>query len=322
MKILLTTLFSFIFVTLSFGEDVQDTTSQKADSVKLWKFDNILFLTFNQIAFSNWATGGETSISGKVSDNFKVSYNKKKFTFFFESNFAFGIVGYFEKKMEKTDDNINLLTSFSSTINSKWSTTALVTFKSQFAKGYKYPDDSTLISEFMAPGYLTISFGTNYKPSKFFQLFLSPISGKFTFVLNQELADKGLYGVTGAIYDTIGNIITPGKNMLGELGFNFVTSINYKLMDNISINSILNLHNNYIDPVKTQRWIFDIDWNTRIVFKINKLFATIFYLDLKYDRNAKFPIYETNEDGEEIIVDEKAKLQLKESLGISITFKI
>ncbi len=301
---------------------VSDTTKKHADSVKAWKVNNGLFITFNQIAFSNWAAGGETSISGKINNDFKASYKKGRFKFFHESQLAFGLVGYFNKRIEKTDDKIDIITSFGQTLNKKWTTTALITFKSQFANGYKYPDDSTLISQFMAPGYLTLSLGANFSPSKNFQLFLSPVSGKFTFVLNQELADKGAYGVKKAVYDTSGNLIQHGENLFGELGINIVTSVNWTLMKNIKVNSILNLHNNFLEEVKSDIWIFDVDWDNKVIFKINKLFATIFYFHLKYNKNAKFPVYETNDQGEEIVVGNKAKLQIKESLGLSIILKI
>lgn len=306
----------------SFSSESADTTKKVADSVKAWKITNGFFITFNQIAFSNWSAGGETSVSGKANNDFKVNYSKNRFKFFHESRLAYGMVGYFNKRIEKTDDKIDMITSFGQTFSKKWATTALISFKSQFAKGYKYPNDSVIISEFMAPGYLTLSLGTNFKPNDNFQLFLSPISGKFTFVLNQTLADKGAYGVKKAIYDTAGNLIHHGEKMLGELGINIVTSYNKKIMKNVKLNSILNLHNNFLEEKSSEIWIFDVDWDTKLVFKINKLFATLFYFHMKYDKNAKLPVYKTNNDGQEILTGYKAKLQIKESLGLSITFKI
>jgi hypothetical protein len=174
----------------------------------------------------------------------------------------------------------------------------------------------------MAPGYLTLSLGANFNPNQHFQIFLSPVSGKFTFVLNQELADKGAYGVKKAIYDTAGNLLQHGEKMRGELGINIVTSYNHTLMKNIQFTSILTLHNNFLEEDKSKIWIFDVDWDNKIIFKINKLFSTVFYFYLKYDKNAKFPVYKTNEDGEEIFIGNKAKVQIKESLGLSITLRI
>ena len=41
-------------------------------------------------------------------------------------------------------------------------------FRTQIAKGYKYPDKDHPISTFMAPAYLTTSLGMDYKPNKIF----------------------------------------------------------------------------------------------------------------------------------------------------------
>ena len=318
----------FVIIIVILGLQIQsfaspkDTTSVKADSIKAWKFKSMIYTGLNQIGFVNWAAGGETSLSGKIGVDYTLNYNKRKFKFLTEGKLAYGLVGYIDKRVEKTNDKIDLLTSFSRSINSKWASTGVITFKSQFAPGYKYPDDSTIISEFMAPGYLTLSLGVNYKPHKTFQIFLSPVSGKFTFVLNQELANNGSFGVKKAVFDTAGNVIVSGKNLKGELGINIITSIKYDLMKNINVNSSLNLYNNYIDPNKPNRWNIDVDWDTRFIFTINKLFSTVFYFHMKYDNDSKTAKYEINDEGEKVKISEKPMLQLKESMGLSVTLKI
>ncbi len=320
------TVFFILIIILGFsGISVatpKDTTAAQADSVKAWNINSMFYTGLNQIGFVNWAAGGENSLSGKIGVDYVIKYKKGKLRFLNEGKLAYGVVGYIDKRVEKTNDKIDLLMSFGRKFNPKWATTGVMTFKSQFAPGYKYPDDSTVISSFMAPGYLTLSLGVNYKPHKAFQVFMSPISGKFTFVINQELADNGDYGVKKAVCDTAGNIIVPGKNAKGELGINIITSVKYDIMKNINVNSTLNLYNNYIDPNKANRWNIDVDWDTRFIFTINKLFATVLYFHMKYDNDSKTTIYEINDQGEKIKVSEKPMLQIKESLGLSVTLKI
>ena len=299
-----------------------DTIPAKKDTVKALTFAGLFYTGLNQIGFVNWAAGGENSLSGKIGADYSISYKKNKFRFHHQARLAYGLVGYMDKRVEKTDDKIDLLMAIGRTMDTKWTLTGLITFKSQFAPGYKYPDDSTLISNFMAPGYLTLSLGINYNPTNDFQLFLSPVSGKFIFVENQELADKGAFGVTKAVIDTAGNIVVPGKNAKGELGLNLVTSWKYNLMKNINLNTTLNLHNNYIDPNKYNRWNIDVDWDNRFIFTINKLFSTVFYFHLKYDDESKTTKYGINDEGEKIIISSKPMVQIKESLGLSITLKI
>ena len=311
--------FSIPLVTLA---NVKDTASVINDSVKAWKFNSIIYTGLNQIGFINWAAGGENSLSGKIGVDYVLKYKNRKFQFIHEAKLAYGMVGYTDNRLEKTDDKIDVLTAFSRKSNTNWEATGLITFKSQFAPGYKYPDDSTMISAFMAPGYLTLSMGVNYKPKKWFQIFMSPVSGKFTFVLNQQLANMGSFGVTKAVFDTAGNVIVPGKNVKGEVGINVLTSVKHNLMKNINFNSTLNLYNNYIDPNKANRWNIDVDWDTRFIFTINKLFSTILYFHLKYDHDSKTIKYGIDDNGDKVKVMEKPMIQIKESLGLSVTLKI
>lgn len=309
---------------MSFGFDamtIPPSDTLTNDSLKAWKFTSLNMLSINQIAFVNWASGGESSLSAKVSTEYDLEYDKEKLIFDHAGKLAFGLVGYIDKRIEKTDDIIDLLWAVSHKTTEKWNLTTLLTFKSQFAKGYKYPNDSSLISAFMAPGYFNISMGFNYKPNNKFQLYLSPVAGKLTFVLNQELANKGAYGVRKATIDSVGNILGEGENMLSELGLKILTSYKHKIMKNIDLRTTLNLYNNYTDPIKSNRWNIDLDWDTRIIFTINKVFSSIFYLHLKYDHNTNIPTYETI-GGEKVMVSNSPKLQLKESFGLSFSYKI
>lgn len=301
----------------------KDTTQigSKADSVKTWTLKGQYGLMVNQIAFSNWAAGGESSLSGRSTVDLELKYHKNKFTFDHASHLAYGLAGYNNKRIEKTDDKLDLLFSVGHKISKHLDFTGLTTFKSQFAPGYKYPDDSTLISQFMAPGYFTVSVGLNFKPNNDFQLFISPLSGKMTFVMNQTLANKGAFGVKKAVYDSLGKMVKPGENYLGQLGINIVSSYKKKIMKNIHFQSRLNLYNNYLEPLPEKRWQIDLDWDNQLNFKINEYFATVLYLHLKYDPNVLVPKV-VIENGVETQTDASARLQMKESLGIGFTYKI
>lgn len=316
--------FLFLLLILSTGYSlmaVPNADTIANDSLKHWKFTSLNMVSINQNAFLNWSSGGESSLSGKVSTEYDLVYKKRRFIFDHGGKLAFGLVGYSDKRIEKTDDIIDLMWAISHETTSKWNLTSVLTFKSQFADGFKYPDDSTLISTFMAPGYGNISVGFNYKPNEKFHIYLSPAAGKLTFVMNQELADKGSFGVKKAVIDTANNIIKNGENMLAEMGVKLFTTYKHKIMKNVDLRSTLNLYNNYTDHVKSNRWNIDIDWDTRIVFTINKIFSSVLFFHLKYDHNTKIPSYETI-DGEKIMVSNSPKLQMKESFGLSFSYKI
>ena len=315
-------LVAFIIPVLSFGFETDTTSSSSSnDTIKKWTLKSLSLVSVAQNAFVNWAAGGESSLSGKAEFDYDLKYKKDKFTYDQSGNLVFGLVGYIDKRIEKTNDKLNLSVAFSHQLSKKWSLTNFTTLKTQFANGYKYPDDSTLISAFFAPAYLTISFGFNYKPNDEFQLFMSPVSGKVSFVLNDELANKGLYGVKKATLDSLGNVIVPGKQFLGEVGLNLFTTYRAEIMKNVKLNTALTLHNNYLDFEIKNRWNIDVDFDTRLIFSINKIFATVLYMHLKYDHNAKFPNYEMIE-GEQVQISESPKLQINESFGLGVKYQI
>ncbi len=277
-------------------------------------------LNLNQLALSNWAAGGENSWAGKAFANFSLVYHKRKFEQKLVGAFAFGISRFADKRIEKQDDKIDL--SYSLTLNGKtqWNLSGVVTFNTQFANGYKYPNDSTVISTFFAPAYLTLSLGYSYKTkNERFQILLSPLAGKVTFVMNQDLADQGTFGVKKGYFDQDGNWI-PGENIAAAIGVN--TIINYKqpISKNISYTTTLNIFYNYIERRDDNRLRLDVNWENHVNFIINKYLSTMLFVHLKYDHNATFPVYEEI-DGVQTIVNYVPKLQLKESVGIAFVHR-
>ena len=92
----------------------------------------------------------------------------------------------------KTLDRIYLDTKYGHQINDKWSLYVSLNILSQFDVGYKYEKDANgveqpiLISNFMAPGYFTNSWGLEYKPVDYFFIRLSPFAPRMTVVRHSE----------------------------------------------------------------------------------------------------------------------------------------
>ena len=203
-------------------------------------------LNINQLALSNWAAGGESSLACKTFADFSLVYRKRRFEQKLVGAFAYGFSRYADKRFEKQDDKIDVTYSISLTSKSQWNFSTVVTFNTQFAKGYKYPNDSTVISTFFAPAYLTISGGYTYKTkNERLQVFFSPIAGKITFVMNQDLADQGAFGVKKGYYDEEGNWI-PGENIAPALGVNFILNYKQPIGKSIAYTTVLNTFYNYL----------------------------------------------------------------------------
>ena len=277
-------------------------------------------LNINQLSLSNWAAGGENTWTGKAFANISLIYHKKKLEQKLVGAFAFGISRFGDKRIEKQDDKIDLTYSLSLDSKTQWNISSVVTFNTQFAEGYKYPNDSTVISSFFAPAYLTLSSGYSYKTkNEHFQILFSPMAGKVTFVMNQELADKGSFGVKKGYYDEDGNWI-PGENIAASIGVNVIINYKQPIGKSIHYATILNTFYNYIERRDDDRLRLDVNWENTINFAITKYLSTILFVHLKYDHNATFPVYEEIE-GVQTVVGNVPKLQFKESIGIAFLHK-
>ena len=277
-------------------------------------------LNINQLALSNWAAGGENTFAGKAFASFTLLDHKKTFEQKLIGNFAFGIARFASKGIEKQDDKIDLTYSLSRNSMTQWNLSSIVTFNTQFANGYKYPNDSTVISTFFAPAYLTLSIGCSYKTKdERFQIYMSPVAGKVTFVMNQELADKGAFGVKKGYYDQ-DSIWIPGEHIAPAIGVNVIINYKRSIGKNITYTTLLNTFYNYIERHDDDRLPIDVNWENTVNFMITKYISTILFVHLKYDHNTTFPVYDDIE-GVQTVVDNVPKLQFKESLGIAFIHK-
>lgn len=294
---------------------LQEQTNKELRKQARWQsFEGSIGVTVNQLAITHWAAGGESNTSGKLTANFKHTYNRSLFNYVTAGIFAYGTQGFAkDKRREKTEDRLEVSMTMSHNNNKNLTFTSIAMLKTQFTNGYTYPNDSIPISKFFAPAYLTVSIGYTYNIRDIVSIFFSPAAGKFTFVNDQTLADKGSFGVEAGYWNIKEGDSTwiHGKKFLGELGFNILIKYRQEFRNNISVFSNLNLYNNYMDVNRANRWNIDVDWETGLKFTINKSISTILNIHLIYDDNVKFTI------------DDKQKpiIQFKESLGITFLYK-
>lgn len=266
-----------------------------------WMVKGIATLNFNQAYFNNWAAGGESSLGLNALFNLQANYKKGKHSWANNIDLAYGFQlvapGSSEEQMRKTDDKIDLTTSYGYQLSKHWDFTVLANFKTQFTKGYKYPDDSTVISNFMAPGYLVVGPGFTYKPVDYFSLFLSPASLKMTFVMDQKLADMGAFGVDST------------KNIKFEVGTYVRATLNKDVSKNINITSTLDLYSDYLKHYGN----IDVNWNLLVTLKVNSWLATTIGAQIIYDDDVMI----TDLNGKT-----GPRTQFRENIGVGISYKI
>ena len=256
---------------------------------------------FTQTALSNWAKGGESSLSMLLIGKYVANYSKKSVKWENLAEFRLGIFSSKTRGLEKNDDKLEFQSRFGYSAFKKWYYTVESNFRTQIARGYSYPDKTNPISAFMAPGYLTFSVGMDYKPNKNFSLFLSPLTSKTTFVRDTTLIKPANFG------------LEPGHTRLWEPGAIVKMSWHYAILENITYDTRAEIFNNYRYPFQK----FNVDWEQTLVMDVTQHISTRIMSQVVYDYNVKFPITDANGT----VVAQKAKWQFKELFTVGFNYK-
>ncbi|MGH2644465.1 MAG: DUF3078 domain-containing protein [Chitinophagaceae bacterium] len=281
-------------------KDAQKSVKINDTSHKVWRTGGIFSLNVGQTAQSHWAAGGDNaSLSLNALFNGYAAYNKGKNSWNNLLDMGYGYTKTTSTGMRKNDDHFYLTSQYGrqATENKKWYYSALFDFKTQFAKGYLYNSDgtSTFHSDIFSPAYVLLSIGMDYKPVSYFDVFLSPITERWTIISNDSLALKQIYAPTTS-------------HVYNELGAFLNANFNKDLTKTIHYTSQLQLFSNY----KHNPQNIAVYWTNLLTMKVSKYLATTVALNMIYDDNVKFPTsYGT----------QVAHLQLQEILGVGFSYK-
>ncbi len=304
-KVTLIILSVFLLNAISFSQDqsvkrLQNESNREikkdpADTSKsIWKKGGLYGINISQGSLSNWAAGG---------DKFSLSVNSMLSLFAFRKrgktswdntfDFNLGYVNTTSLGGRKNDDRFDLLSKYGYALNSKLNVSGLFNLRSQFLKGYTFPDGvKTFSSTFMAPGYILLSAGLDYKATKNLSIFISPSTARWVIVKDTALSAKGLYGVE------------PGKK--SSLEFGAFATINYLKEFNkyITYKGRLDLFSNYRKNPQN----IDVYMTNLLSAKLGKILAINYSLDLIYDDDVRlFGDYQKS-----------AGLQVKSLVGIGL----
>lgn len=291
------------------GTDAERDTS--------WKFGGIIGVNFNQVAFTNWAAGGDNSIAYNAMVSLFARYEKGKSLWVTSLDLGYGQSKLGKDPLRKTDDKFELNSKYGYKLDDKWYLTALLNFRTQFDKGYNLPNDSIPISDFLAPGYLTLGLGVDYVPNEHFSVMASPFTSKITFVNDQFLANLGQFGVEEAVRDTLGNVLTEGDNVRHELGASInavYTNKFYK--DNVFFSAKLGLFSNYLDKPEN----IDVNAEALLTFKVNKFLNVSIGAMLIYDDD--IIIEEVVDANDPSLNRYGPRTQFKEALSVGLSYTI
>ena len=221
------------------------------------------------------------------------NYKKDKISWENSLDMGYGLLKEQDNDAVKSNDKLDFSSKFGIKKTEKLYFSTLFNFKTQFAPGYKYPNTTDAISRFLAPAYLTLSVGFDYKPNKEFSVLLSPLTGKMTVVNDDALSAAGAFGVD------------PGKTIRMEVGSFVKMELKTEIMKNVSLHSKLDLFSNYLNNPEN----IDINWDVLINMKINDYLSANLITNLIYDDDIKAG------------PGEGPKVQFKEMFGVGLSLK-
>ncbi len=292
-----------LLILLAIALSLSGFAQPSNDADTLWKYSGITSLNLSQLSLSNWAAGGDNSLSGNALVKLSADFDDGTLNWDNDLILGFGLIRTGSDPTRKSDDQIELSSKFGYKAREKWFYSALLSFRTQFAQGYDNPgeDDRIKISDFMSPGYLNLALGMDYKPNKHISIFLSPLSTKFTFVMDENLSAAGSYG------------LDPGQTVRGEFGAYVKFAYKQEILKNVNLDTKFDLFSNYFDNPQ----YVDVTWDLLLTFKINEFLSASLMTQLIYDYDIQFG-FDSTGDGE--IDSYESRVQFKELFGLGLTY--
>ena len=237
----------------------------------------------------NWNAGGENSsnISFLIRENWVKKGPSFTTVHLLEGNYGLSRQAV---TLTKNADRLEFTTTLTGSPKvTEWNLSSQFNVKTQLAPGYAKGDTLRIpISNFGAPIYGQFSFGLGNNSWENWQLFLSPMAGKSTTVLNQDLRDKAAFGVdTGATWRL-------------EAGAKITLNYTEQFSDAFSINAKTDIFYNYWGPISATDFMFDVI----ALYKIKEAFSINAHLQLIRD------------------IDQIDAWQRRSVIGVGLAYKI
>lgn len=275
-----------------------------------WTTEGNVSLLFNQAAFNHeWTGGGTTNFAGNLKFSYDFNYRKDKLSWDNRFLLDYGISkNKGDKYSRKTNDRIELNSILGQQIKeSEWFYSFMLNFKTQVSKGYEFNDDlnpsdegyRTEISRAFSPAYLQFGPGFLWKKNDNLYVNIAPATARFIFVDKDfTTVDESNQAALDAYNEHKYFGVDANKSSRFEFGAAISAYAKFKLMENVSVENILNLYSNYLDKPQN----IDIDYTLNLGMKVNDYITTNLTFQAIYDDNAV------------------KGFQIREALGVGVTY--
>lgn len=292
-------------------ESIKKASAQEADTTG-WIHGGGLGLDIGQLAFLNPKLGsGENRIGfgGAISYFANLIGENHYWTNNFSLNLAMQKLGAgvirsnsdVKTPFQKSFDEFRINSKFGLAVakGAKFNYAVDFSFLSQFTPTYNSAVDggnyikdieileTSLSSKMFSPATIILGVGIDYKPTKAWSIYLSPVSYKGLIVADDEIAALGIHGnpwTSATDYENtdhqIGGLLKIGYG--GAL-----------VPERITYSTTLGMYSNYLDKPQN----IDIDWVNELAFQIYKGLQLSVLANLFYDDDVLVQISDSNAVG-------------------------
>lgn len=225
-----------LFTCLALATSAQDLVmNNMEDSLRIgwWDRNTQIAVNFSQASFNDsWKGGGVNNFAvGLIFNNLAVKH-KDKGVWTNDIQFQYGFLNNKGLDTRKSVDRLFAESKFASSIAPKINWFAGVNLLTQVAGGYTFNEDGyrgNIISNFLAPGFLSEGVGLEWVPQPYFTVQLGGATIRQTFVNNNQVFtntmndERKSYGVE------------KGKKLLNELGMQAVAAFDKNLTENFNL---------------------------------------------------------------------------------------
>jgi hypothetical protein len=223
----------------------------------------------NQATFNNWLAGGQSNVSGNIGVNYDFNYKSDIWNWDNKIIAGYGLTKIKDQDMQKSDDRLILNSLAGRKAGGYWYYSAFFNFQTQFDSGIDL-DSGIKTSHFFSPAYFQFGPGMMWKKSDNLKVNIAPATSKL-IVVHPHFTEFGpSFGVE------------QGDTTRYEFGAAINAYYKFTIMENVSVENILNLYSNYLEDPQN----VDIDYTLNVVMKINKYLTTNFAFQTIYDDNA------------------------------------
>ena len=272
------------------------------DSVpKVWNYGGDFSLLFSQSAFNNeWQNGGTSNYAANSIINYNINYAKEKWVWDTKFLADYGISKNEDQEfLRKTSDRFEINSIVGRQIKeSNWYFSGFFNSLTQFDSGYAFSEDEngqeirTLETKFLSPGFFKFGLGMLWKKNDNLKVNIAPSTVRFITADDRFTTTPGY--VDGDFFG-----LNEGETVRTEFGASVGAYAKFAVMENITMENILNLYSNYLEDPQN----IDIDYTLNLNLTVNKYITTNFTFQAIYDDNAV------------------GAFQIREVLGVGFNYK-